>query len=114
MDHFELSEFDSPDKPGSGIHMRYRLLEMLDEAREIAGVEFIVNSGYRTPSHNKKVGGIKDSAHVGGWAADIHTPQKHKEKILSAIVEVGFKRIGVYPTFIHVDIDPDKPTPARW
>ena len=34
--YFHISEFDSPDEPGSGAGMSPKFLKMLDEAREIA------------------------------------------------------------------------------
>ena len=77
MKNFSISEFDSPDVPNSGINMDKTFLQMLDDARGIAGIPFKINSGYRTPEHNKKVGGklktptSKGSSHMYGLAADI-------------------------------------------
>ena len=49
--HFTFEEFDSPDYPGSGEKFMDReFLDCLDEARDIAGVQFKINSGYRTPA----------------------------------------------------------------
>ena len=71
--HFTFEEFDSPDSPGSGEkYMDREFLDCLDEARDIAGVQFKINSGYRTPAHNRKVGGVSTSSHLIGRAADIH------------------------------------------
>ena len=53
--YFKLSEFDSPDEPGSGAKMQPETLQMLDAARHIAGVPFKITSGYRTKEHNRKV-----------------------------------------------------------
>ena len=72
--HFTLSEFDSPDKPGSGDRMDRNFVAMLDEARDIAGVSFKVTSGYRTELRNREVGGKVNSSHLIGKAADIHAP----------------------------------------
>lgn len=90
--HFQIREFDSPDAPGSGGAMKIRFLQMLDEAREQAGIPFIVNSGYRTPAHNAAVGGVPNSAHLHGWAADIsaRTPAQ-KTRILQAARAAGFQ-----------------------
>ena len=62
MLHFELSEFDSPDEQGSGKYMDESFLSMLDDARGIAGIPFIINSGFRSKSHNAYVGGKKQSS----------------------------------------------------
>jgi len=103
--YFNYHEFDSPDAIGSGEHMMDAdFLEMLDRARHLAGVPFRINSGYRTKEHNKKVGGKPNSAHTMGCAADIHcVDSRNRCYILGALLEVGFNRIGIAKTFIHVD-----------
>ena len=107
LKHFKLSEFDSPDLLGSGKNMNSDFIKRLDEAREIAGVPFNINSGFRTAAHNAKVKGKSNSSHLRGYAADIATKTPSmKFKVLDSLLKVGFDRIGVYPTFIHVDCDP--------
>lgn len=120
MKYFKLSEFDSPDEVGSGSNMDATFLEMLDDARGWAGIPFKITSGFRTPSHNAYVGGVqaglksKGSSHLFGYAADIAcTSGAEREIILNALIEAGFRRIGIANTFIHVDNDPDK-NPAVW
>ena len=46
------------------------LVEMLDKAREIAGIPFIITSGVRTPKQNEDAGGVNDSSHRKGLAVD--------------------------------------------
>jgi len=60
MLHFEISEFSSPDEIGSGSNMDSAFLQMLDDARGIAGIPFRITSGFRTPSHNAYVGVCKE------------------------------------------------------
>jgi len=115
MRYFTLDEFDSPDEPGSGAQMQPEFLAKLDEARHIAGVPFRINSGYRTEAANKRAGGVSGSSHLTGWAADIQaTTSNRRYLILSALIRVGFRRIGIADTFIHVDMDPDKPQNITW
>ncbi len=115
MRHFKISEFDSPDLPGSGINMKLKFLQMLDESRERAGIRFDLGSGYRTIAHNSSVGGVKDSAHTRGWAADISARTlEQKIKIVRAARSVGFNRFGIYDTFIHLDCDPAKSANVAW
>ena len=110
-----MSEFDSPDAPGSGSNMKPELLQKLDNARTIAGVTFKVNSGYRTAAHNAKVGGVADSSHCQGWAADIAaTSGTSKFTIVNALLKAGFTRIGIASSFVHVDCDPTKPAQVIW
>tara|TARA_R100001015_G_C4536143_1_gene101247 strand:- start:154 stop:510 length:357 start_codon:yes stop_codon:yes gene_type:complete len=113
--YFSNEEFDSPDFPGSGSRMDDSFLFMLDTARQTAGIPFRINSGYRTPKHNKKVGGAENSSHLRGFAADIHAVSSAERfSILSALIQVGFNRIGVSNTFIHVDNDPIKTQNVIW
>jgi len=115
LKHFTLSEFDSPDLPGSGEKMSKDFLKLLDKARSKANTPFKINSGYRTPSHNSKVGGKSNSSHLVGKAADIHcTNSATRSKIIEALIKVGFNRIGIAKTFIHVDNDEDKNPNRIW
>ena len=112
---FKSTEFDSPDVPGSGKNMQHSTLLMLCEARKIADVPFKINSGFRSKAHNKKVGGVSNSAHLKGYAIDIATPNgKHQEKIVRALRQAGFKRFGVYTNFVHADNDPNKKQFVAW
>lgn len=113
--HFSSAEFDSPDLPGSGIYMDSDFIRKLQIARNIANTPFSINSGYRTKVHNHKIKGSKDSAHTKGKACDIHTQSsRYRYLILSALLKAGFNRLGIYPTFIHVDDDYTKPLRVIW
>lgn len=113
---FKISEFDSPDEPGSGANMCCNFLIDLDEARDRAGVPFSINSGYRTAHHNDKVLGARvGSSHKKGFAADIrYRNNNEKYLILSALMSVGFNRIGLGKSFIHVDCDEAKAQDTMW
>ena len=52
-------------------NMDVDFLAKLDEAREYANIPFIINSAYRSPEHNAKVGGKPGSSHIKGLAVDI-------------------------------------------
>ncbi len=115
MRHFDIREFDSPDQPGSGVRMKIKFLQLLDAARDEAGIPFRVNSGYRTIEHNAAVGGVPDSAHTRGWAADIAARTlEQKIRIVRAARSVGFNRFGIYDTFVHLDCDPSKKPDMAW
>ena len=116
LEYFKISEFDCPAAKGSGINMDQNFLEMLDCARSYAMIPFKISSGYRTASHNKKVGGTENSSHLVGLAADIHcTDSKSRALIIGSLLESGFMRLGVAETFIHVDNDVEnKVFPVIW
>ena len=114
LKYFKLSEFDSPDAPGSGKNMKKVFLKKIDKARDIAGVSFIITSGFRTPQHNeslKEQGYMASfkSSHLKGVAVDIAcTNSADREKIIKGLILAGFTRIGISSTFIHCDTDTDK------
>ncbi len=115
MNYFSSHEFDSPDLPGSGNLISDNLVEMLNDAREIFGKPIVINSGYRTKDHNEEVGGKEDSSHLKGLAADISCVNSmDRFKLYDILRSVGFQRIGVAKTFIHVDIDFDKDQDVFW
>ena len=76
--HFMLGEFLNlkkyPDtKPSMQVvaNLTYGCLMLLEPAREAIGCPIIVNSGFRNPRVNTLVGGVKNSQHLVGQAADI-------------------------------------------
>lgn len=82
--------------------------EVLDPAREAFGGPIAVNSGYRCPRHNDDVGGVPNSQHMRGEAADIRPAGAQVSG--SKIQELGktierlgkFDQLIYYPTFVHV------------
>jgi len=102
--YFNPKEFDSPDKPYSGLNMKKDFMNLLYVAREEAGVPFRITSGYRTVVHNRKVGGVANSSHLFGEAVDIKTKDNYERfQIVSSLIMAGFKRIGIGKNFVHVD-----------
>ena len=75
--HFKLSEFLNLEKYPENIpsmqdvvNLTYGCHQLLEPARMIVG-PIIINSGYRNAEVNRKVGGVKNSQHLLGQAADI-------------------------------------------
>ena len=102
-------------KDNEVIGLKPELISMIDKARGIAGVPFKINSGFRTPEQNKKAGGVKDSSHMSGKAVDIAcTSDSNRYKIVTALLTVGFNRIGIAKTFIHADCDSTKSSNVIW
>ena len=71
------------------------------------GKQFTVNSGYRSPEYNRRIGGAKRSMHMSGKAIDISTrgwSTEEKADFIRKCSQEGFLGIGTYGTFIHIDI----------
>ena len=89
-------------------------LAKLDKAREFAKVPFVINSAYRSPEHAESIKN-PTSSHIKGLAVDIRTTDSRtRYKVLNALMHVGFNRIGIADTFIHVDDDKDKSQQVIW
>ena len=83
-------------------------LNRLQELRVTLGKPLIVNSAYRSPEHNRNVGGAKASKHLEGTAFDISMANHDPAAFIAAARKAGFKGIGTYPrsNFIHIDTGP--------
>ena len=112
--YFKYEEFDSPDIQGSGQMMCDTIIEMLDQVREEYGKPIRVSSGYRTEEANLRANGVKNSSHLKGLAVDIKVINSRERYELLFILMKYFHRIGVAKSFIHVDIDEDKPQGVIW
>ena len=94
--------------------MNESFLMRLDEAREYAGIPFIINSAYRSPTHPESIK-RPTSSHIKGLAVEISaTSSRQRGLILEALRAVGFNRIGIANTFIHIDMDYDKDQDVTW
>ena len=94
--------------------MDERLLQVLDSIRENIGAPVQISCAYRCPSHNEEVGGVTNSQHVQGCAADVLLPEGVSVDQLAEIAEqCGADGIGRYYTqeFVHVDTRGEA---ARW
>ena len=91
------------------------MIEMLNKARHIADFPFVMTSAIRCLAHNKDVGGSVTSSHLDGMAVDIHAGNSRtKWMIMTSLILVGFKRLGIGSTFIHVDLDNRKTPQVLW
>lgn len=111
-EYFRVQEFKCYDGSRT-VFVSPRLVKLLDRLRCGMRCAIYVNSGYRTPSHNKTVGGAANSMHMYGAAADIRPANGDLAKLheLAKEIMANTGGIGVYKTFIHVDVRDKK---ARW
>jgi uncharacterized protein YcbK (DUF882 family) len=84
---------------------------VFERIRAEMGVPLLVLSGYRTPEHNRRVGGAKLSQHVEGRAIDLKppkgiTPHNFYLRVRGLVGDSEIRGLGIYPTFLHVDVRP--------
>lgn len=110
--NFKVKEFACRDG-SNDILIDTDLAALLQKIRDKFALPITVNSAYRTPSYNKKVGGVANSRHVAGCAADIAVKGVSPEKIAQFAESVmpNYGGIGLYSTFVHLDTRVKR---ARW
>ena len=83
-------------------------LDKLQALRDWLGKPLIVRSAYRSPEHNRAVGGATRSKHMDGEAFDIAMSNHDPVAFEAAARAVGFLGFGFYRRsgFIHVDLGP--------
>ena len=115
--HFKLREFLLPDKYPQNIptmqdvvNLTYGCLRLLEPVRLIVG-PIIINSGFRNEDVNRRVGGVKNSQHLLGKAADIRPKDPAQFPLL-----VDFFRTWEYTdqlltasTWLHISWNPFSP-----
>ena len=92
------------------------LCAMLDRARGLAGVPFIITSGLRTQEHNDSIpGSVKDSSHITGNGVDLFCNDNEKRfAMMRGLIMAGFTRIGVYKNHLHCDNSLTLPQKVMW
>lgn len=102
-------------KPEEVIGLQVPLVQLLDQARGIAGIPFKITSGLRTPQENTLADGVQDSTHLTGNAVDVAcSDSQSRLKMVSALIKVGFSRIGIYLDHIHCDNSSTHPQNVMW
>ena len=90
-----------------------RLAAVFEAIRASCGhLPITILSAYRSPAHNRKIGGARHSQHVQGRALDLRQPKgwavatfhQRIKDLAQALPDL--KGIGRYQTFVHVDVRP--------
>ncbi len=110
--NFTLGELASHDG-ADVVLLDDELVILLQQIRDHFKAPVIIHSGYRSPAHNAAVGGVKNSQHTFGTAADIvvqgYTPLEVAQYAEHLMPKSG--GIGVYLDFTHEDV---RLTRGRW
>ena len=83
------------------------LLEKLDQLCDRVGQKLELTNVCRCPEHNAEVGGVPDSQHTQGTAADVVVPDDMTvDELADLALEIGFDGVGRYyeDEFVHVDV----------
>lgn len=100
--HFKLREFQSRDGADK-VLISDELLAKLEELRAYLGGDGVatvgINSGFRTETYNRSIGGASGSRHTKGDAADVVCKQNGKRisgKLICALcAELGFNGVAL-------------------
>lgn len=111
-ENFTVSEFackDGSDK----ILIDTELVEFLQKIRNHFGKPIIITSAYRNDAHNRKIGGVSNSQHCKGTAADICISTVEPAEIAKYAEYIMPNKggIGQYSNFVHVDVRANR---SRW
>lgn len=110
--NFQVKEFACKDGSDT-IFIAPELVTILQAIRSHFGKPVTINSAYRTPEYNKKVGGASQSQHCYGTAADIAVSGVTPKQVAAFAETLLYNRggIGIYAGFTHIDVREVK---SRW
>ena len=104
--YFTDEEFKKCTPSCSITDMDENFMLLLDELREKCGIPLVINSAYRSKEYDISKGRSGDGAHTKGKAIDLRCNDSiNRHKILKNAIKLGFNRIGIANSFIHLDID---------
>lgn len=110
--HFSRKEFEC--RCGCGFTaVDVELLDVLEAARTHFGSAITLDCACRCAKHNAEVGGVPDSQHLQGIAADIKVAG-YAPAVVADYFESQYPNkygVGRYSSFTHIDV---RPGPARW
>lgn len=108
--HFSVKEMACPCC--GSVNVDPFLVAALERLRDALGRPIVVNSAVRCAAHNAVVGGSKNSQHTYGKACDIRVAPHERWEVLAHAFKIGFTGVGIYQSFVHVDVRDS--TPASW
>ena len=108
--NFSVNEFAC--KCGCGENkINQKVIDMVQKIRDKLGSPIKINSGYRCLKHNAEVGGVKNSKHVLGLAADLACNEGAftlyalicDMKARGELSEMDYAILYTKKNFVHVD-----------
>ncbi len=102
-ENFKVREFACKDRSDTIVADEEFVRDKLQAIRDHFKAPVTFNSAYRTPEHNRREGGAKNSFHVKGRAFDIVVKGKTPTEVARYAQSIGIKGIILYKSFVHVD-----------
>lgn len=93
-------------KGTKSLRVHYETMDKLQRLRSLYGGPIVINSYYRSPWYNEKIGGAPASYHMLGRAVDTPTLNGTLEgrmKLCHLATLCGFRGFGLYGSFTHID-----------
>lgn len=86
-----------------------KVMYILDMIRIYIGKPVLINSGYRCKKLNEMVGGVQESMHTKGLAADFRTGKKEDINVMFKFLKENQKEFKIielinYTNFIHMGV----------
>ena len=104
--NFKVAEFKCNDGSDKVLIDTEFVENVLQKIRDHFKSAININSAYRTPTYNKKVGGSSNSYHVKGRAFDIVVKGYRPSEVANYARSIGAKGVIEYNTFVHIDSRP--------
>lgn len=102
-EYFDRSEFAC--RCGCGFDdIDPNLVNLLDQVREHFDAKMRINSGCRCFTHNLASGGVRNSQHLLGKAADVVVQNVSPQLVAEAAVQYGATGVKNYRNFTHIDV----------
>lgn len=112
LPNFYMSEFLTRNTKDTTTILCLNVMVLIQNIRDSYGSGVGLNSTYRNPDYNRRVGGAPKSEHVQGEAIDSYPVDRDIKRYTKVVegmnIPGGF---GKYNTFVHVDVRPYR---ARW
>ena len=118
--NFLLDEFKCKDGSAVPTHLLPNVILLakhLQKIRDRIGRPIHINSGYRSISYNRQIGGVQNSQHLLGKAADIYVSGMSPKVLSNIIINMINEGViingglGIYTSFVHYDV---RNVPTRW
>ncbi len=91
-------------------------MDCLQKLRDALGLPLYINSAYRSPDYNTRIGGVPNSKHKKALAFDVNMSNHDPATFEAAARAAGFTGFGFYKdsNFVHIDTARAREWGKRW